>query len=233
MTLHSERFPGESNEYRTARDRLLTAEIELRKRIEEVAAMRRQLPLGGAVPEDYEFEEGPADLDETRAGRRVKLSQLFVRPSASLLLYSFMYGPEMEKACPMCTSFLDSLNGAAPHAIQRINLAVVAKSPIERIRAFARERGWRNLRLLSSAANSYNRDYHGETAEGAQIPAINVFVRRDGRTHHFFNAELLFAPVEPGQNGRQADLIWPLWSLFDLTPEGRGTDWYPKLAYGS
>jgi predicted dithiol-disulfide oxidoreductase (DUF899 family) len=133
----------------------------------------------------------------------------------------------------MCTSFLDSLNGAAPHATQRINLAVVAKSPIERIRAFARARGWRNLRLLSSAGNSYNRDYHGETSEGSQIPAVNVFVRRDGRPHHFFNAELLFAPVESGQNGRQADLIWPLWNLFDLTPEGRGTDWYPNLAYGS
>jgi len=232
MTLHSERFPGESAEYRAARDKLLTAEIELRKRIEEVAAMRRQLPLGGAVPEDYEFEEGAADLAQTGPGRKVTLSQLFVHPNASLILYSFMYGPKMEKACPMCTAFLDSLNGAAPHATQRINLAVVAKSPIERIRAFARERGWRNLRLLSSAGNSYNRDYHGETAEGAQIPAVNVFVRRDGRTHHFFNAELLFAPVEPGQNGRQADLIWPLWNLFDLTPEGRGSDWFPKLAYG-
>jgi predicted dithiol-disulfide oxidoreductase (DUF899 family) len=233
MTLHPERFPGESQEYRTARDKLLAAEIELRKRIEEVAAMRRKLPLGGAVPEDYEFEEGAADLDETRGGRRVKLSQLFVRANASLIVYSFMYGPKMDKACPMCTSFLDSLNGAAPHATQRINLAVVAKSPIERIRAFARERGWRNLRLLSSAGNSYNGDYHGETTDGSQIPAINVFVRRDGGTHHFFNAELLYAPVEPGQNGRQADLIWPLWNLFDLTPEGRGTDWYPKLAYGS
>ena len=232
MPLHSVRFPGESSEYRTAREKLLTAEIELRKRIEEVAAMRRQLPLGGAVPEDYEFEEGPADLDQPERGQRVKLSQLFVRPNASLIVYSFMYGPAMEKACPMCTAFLDSLNGAAPHATQRINLAVVAKSPIARIRAFARGRGWRNLRLLSSAGTSYNGDYHGETADGAQIPAVNVFVRRDGRTHHFFNAELLFAPFEPGQNGRQADLIWPLWNLFDLTPEGRGTDWFPKLAYG-
>jgi predicted dithiol-disulfide oxidoreductase (DUF899 family) len=231
--LHSERFPGESSEYRAARNKLLVAEIELRKRLEEVAAMRRQLPLGGAVPEDYEFEEGAADLGDARSVRRVKLSELFARANASLVLYSFMYSPAMPKACPMCTAFLDSLDGAARHATQRINLAVVAKSPIERIRAFARERGWRNLRLLSSAGNSYNSDYHAETGEGAQIPAINVFVRRGDATYHFFNAELLYAPSAPGQNGRQADLIWPLWNLFDLTPEGRGTDWYPKLAYGA
>jgi predicted dithiol-disulfide oxidoreductase (DUF899 family) len=230
--LHAARFPGESSDYRAARDDLLRAEMALRKRIEEVAAMRRDLPLGGVVPEDYEFTEGGADLDDTGSRRRVKLSGLFPRENASLVIYSFMYGPGMAKACPMCTSFLDSLNGTAPHATQRINLAVVAKSPIERIRAFARERGWRNLRMLSSADNTFNRDYHGETGEGSQIPAINVFVRRGGKVHHFYGAELLYVPAEPGQNGRQADLIWPLWSLFDLTLEGRGTDWYPKLSYG-
>lgn len=128
---------------------------------------------------------------------------------------------------------LDGLDGTALHAEQRINLVVVAKSPPERIRSFARQRGWRNLRLLSSAGNTFNRDYHGETAAGSQVPAINVFVRRGREINHFFNAELLYAPSEPGQNGRQADLIWPLWNLFDLTPEGRGTEWNPKLGYSS
>jgi predicted dithiol-disulfide oxidoreductase (DUF899 family) len=230
--LHAVRFPGESSNYRAARNDLLSAEMALRKQIEEVAAMRRELPLGGAVPEDYEFAEGGADLEDVRSKRRVKLSALFERQNASLVIYSFMYGPGMAKACPMCTSFLDSLNATAPHATQRINLAVVAKSPIERIRAFARERGWRNLRMLSSADNSFNRDYYGETGEGAQIPAINVFVRRKGKIHHSYGAELLYIAAEPGQNGRQADLIWPLWNLFDLTVEGRGMDWYPKLSYG-
>jgi predicted dithiol-disulfide oxidoreductase (DUF899 family) len=142
-----------------------------------------------------------------------------------------MYGPNMAKACPMCTAMLDALNGTAPHATQRINLVVVASSPLERIRAFARERGWNNLRLLSSAGNTYNGDYHAETAAGSQLPALNVFARHGGRVHHAFSTELLYTPSEPGQHGRHVDSIWPLWNLFDLTPEGRGSNWYPKLSY--
>ena len=229
-TLHKQRFPGEGRSYRVARNALLKAEIELRRKIESVAALRRKLPQGGPVPEDYEFEEGGADP----AGdvRRVKLSELF-RRDASLVIYSYMYGPAMAKACPMCTGILDSLDGAAPHVAQRVNLVVVAKSPIQRIRAIALERGWRNLRLLSSAGNSYNRDYHGEDAKGSQLPALNVFTRRGGKIYHAYCTELLFVAPERGQNGRHVDMIWPLWNLFDYTPEGRGTDWYPKLAYGT
>lgn len=126
---------------------------------------------------------------------------------------------------------LDGLDGNATHAAQRINLAVVAKSPIARIREFARGRGWRNLRLLSSAANSYNRDYRGETADGKQFPSLNVFVKRGDKIHHVYNTELAFAPRTKGQDPRHVDAIWPLWNLFDFTPEGRGADWYPKLEY--
>lgn len=233
VSLHSERFPGESEEYRNARDGLLKAEIELRRRLEDVAKLRRQLPPGGTVPQDYEFEEGAEDLGDQVTIRRVKLSELFTRPNDSLVMYSFMFGPKMPKACPSCTSILDGLNGTAPHAAQRINLVVVAKSPIKRIRAFARERGWHNLRLLSSANNSYNRDYHGEDKKDSQLPALNVFARRGGKIHHCYCTELLFAPFDQGQDGRHVDLIWPLWNLFDFTPEGRGTDWHPKLTYSS
>jgi predicted dithiol-disulfide oxidoreductase (DUF899 family) len=229
--LHSERFPGESPAYRKARNALLEAEIALRRQTEAVAALRRKLPAGGEVPQDYVFEEGAAGLSDNGATRQVKLSELFENPDASLVLYSFMYGPNMAKPCPMCTAMLDSLNGTAPHATQRINLAVVASSPLERIRAFARERGWTNLRLLSSAGTSYNRDYRGESEDGSQQPALNVFARHGGRTHHMFSTELLFVPSEPGQNGRHVDPIWPLWNLFDMTPEGRGGNWYPKLGY--
>ena len=231
--IHAQRFPGESAEYRSARDKLLKAEIELRRNLEKVAAMRRELPPGGPVPGDYVFDEGSADLGDAESVRQVRLSELFVRPKSSLVVYSFMYGPAMAKACPMCTAMLDSLDGAAPHVTQRVNLVVVAKSPIQRIRAYARERGWRNLRLLSSANNSYNRDYRGEDEKGSQWPALNVFARRGRGIHHTFCTELLFAPSEPGQNGRHVDLIWPLWNLFDFTPEGRGTDWHPKLKYES
>jgi len=150
MDWHSTvRFPGESAGYRAARDELLAAERNLRQQIERVAELRRKLPLGGAVAEDYVFEDG--------AGGLVKLSDLFSEGKDTLAPYSFMYGPAMKQACPMCTSFPDSLNGTAPHAAQRLNLAVVAKSPIERIREFARGRGWHHPRLLSSAGNTYNR----------------------------------------------------------------------------
>lgn len=227
------RFPNESAEYRSARETLLASEIELRRRLEEVAALRRTLPLGGRIPEDYVFEEGGRDLDDVETHREVRLSGLFAPGKDSLVLYSYMFGPAMRQPCVSCTSILDGLNGTAPHVMQRVNFAVVARSPIERIRSVARERGWRSLRLLSSARNSYNSDYRAETPKGDQLPALNVFVRRADGIHHFYNTELLYAPSEPGEDGRHVDLVWPLWNLFDLTPEGRGTNWYPRLAYES
>jgi len=216
-------FPSETKPYRRARNRLLRAEIALRRQVEKVAAMRRKLPAGGKVPQDYVFEEG----DPPHA---VKLSELF-GDRDTLVAYSFMYGPKMEKACPMCTSMLDGLNGNAQHIAQRANLVVIAKSPIARILEYARGRGWSNLRLLSAAGNSYNADYHGESAEGGQLPMLNVFVRRKGAIRHFYGTELLFAKPDPGQHNRHVDAIWPLWNLLDFTPEGRGKDWYPKLQY--
>jgi predicted dithiol-disulfide oxidoreductase (DUF899 family) len=222
---HSARFPGESSRYRTARGRLLAAETVLRRQVERVARMRRKLPLGGKVPEDYLFDE-PAE-------RQVKLSGLFRDKLDTLLIYSYMFGPQAKQPCPMCTSFLDSLDGAAIHLTQRVNLAVVAKSPIGRILEFARNRGWRRLRMLSSANNSYNRDYHGETPEGNQLPMMNVFVRREDGIYHSYATELQFMPPEKGQNQRHIDMMWPLWNVLDLTPEGRGADWYPSLTYPS
>jgi predicted dithiol-disulfide oxidoreductase (DUF899 family) len=228
--LHDKHFPGESAGYRKARNILLRSEIELRRQVERVASARRKLPLGGTMREDYAFEEGTADIADTTTVRRVRLSELF-GDKDTLVAYSFMYGPAMAKACPMCTSMLDGLSGQARHVAQRASLVVIAKSPIERIRAYARQRGWSGLRLLSSANNTYNRDYYGEGADGSQWPSLNVFVRRNGQIYHFYHTELLFPPAEPGQNHRHVDMIWPLWNLLDYTPEGRGKDWYPKLAY--
>ena len=227
---HDDRFPGESDDYRAARDRLLQAELDLRDRVEEVAALRRQLPQGGALKEDYVFDEGAADLADDTALTQTRFSELFAPGKDSLVVYSFMYAPEGQ-ACPMCATFLDSFNGSAPHIAQRINLAVVAKAPIGTIRAFARQRGWGNLRLLSSGGNAYNADYHAEREESGQIPALNVFRKSGAGIHHFYNSELLYAPFGPGGNPRHVDNMWPLWNLFDLTPEGRGEDWYPSVAY--
>jgi predicted dithiol-disulfide oxidoreductase (DUF899 family) len=173
---HSVRFPGESRKYRQTRNRLLLDEIKLRNQIEKVAALRRRLPPGGEVPQDYAFEEGALDLADRATVRQVKMSDLFQRGKDSLILYNFMYRLSMNQPCPMCTSLLDSLHGSVIHAAQRINFAVVAKSPIQRICDFARERGWTSFRMLSSANNTYNRDYQGETAAGDQMTALSVFV---------------------------------------------------------
>jgi predicted dithiol-disulfide oxidoreductase (DUF899 family) len=219
--LHPIRFPSETGAYRSARNALLLAERDLRERLESVAALRRQLPLGGRVKEDYVF---------AGATGRVRLSELFSPGKQSLIVYSFMYGPAAKQACPMCTSFLDGLDRYALHVGQRVDLAVVAKSPIERILAHAATRGWERLRFFSSATNTYNLDYAAETPDGAQIPACNVFTRTPEGIFHFWAAELLY--VQGAGHPRHVDLLWPVWSFFDLTPEGRG-DWMPKLWYDS
>ncbi len=215
-------FPNESPAYRQARDALLEAEVALRAQIEQVAEQRRALPPGGVVKEDYEFTEL---RDEGRI-RPVRLSELFGAHD-SLFLYSFMYGPDAEQPCPMCSSLLDALNGNAPHILLRTGFAVVARSPIERVAEFATQRGWRNLRIVSSHANSYNSDYFAEDADGDQMPMANVFVRGNDGIHHFWGTELFYADV-PG-HPRHVDLMWPLWNLFDTTPQGRGEDWFPPL----
>jgi predicted dithiol-disulfide oxidoreductase (DUF899 family) len=238
-------FPGESAEYRAARQRLLEEEIELRRATEAVAAMRRALPPGGIVPEDYVFQgQGAGGVVAD-----VKLSELFAPGKNSLVVYTFMFprdpgderpGPALgetarlplgEGPCPSCVAFLDQIDGAAEHASQLVNLAVVAKTPLPRLVTFAAERGWHRLRLLSSARSSYNRDYHGETAEGAQRPMLNVF-HRDGETiRHFWSSELFYAPTEPEQDPRHVGTLEPVWNLFDLTREGRPGNWDEQLAY--
>jgi predicted dithiol-disulfide oxidoreductase (DUF899 family) len=223
-TIHDIRFPNESAEYRAARDKLLEAEMALRRQTEAVAALRRALPPGGEIREDYVFDEG----DDARP---VRLSQLFGDKQV-LLLYSYMYGPAMERPCPSCTAMLDALDGEAPHIAQKVALAVAARSPIARILEFTKPRGWSQLRLISSANNSFHPDYHSETAEGAQRPILNVFSRGgDGVIRHRYATELAFAPTEPGQNARHIDSIWPLWGALDFSPEGRGADTQTKLSY--
>jgi predicted dithiol-disulfide oxidoreductase (DUF899 family) len=238
-------FPGESTEYRAARNRLLQQEIQLRRATEAVAAARRRLPPGGIVPQDYMFQA----QDPGGGLAEVRLSELFAPGKDSLLIYSMMFprasdddspGPRVgqtallplaEGPCPSCTAFLDQLDGAAEHASQRINLAVAAKAPIERVLTFAAERGWRRLRLLSTAGTTYNRDYLAETAEGEQQPMLNVF-HRDGNTiRHSWGSELFYAPADPGEDPRHVGTLEPLWNLFDLTPEGRPADWYEQLSY--
>jgi predicted dithiol-disulfide oxidoreductase (DUF899 family) len=213
------RFPNESDEYRRARKALLAEEIELRRHIERVAEQRRSLPAGGAVPKDYRFdgENGP-----------VSLSSLF-GDKQTLAVYSYMYGPQRQRPCPMCTSLLSAWDGVWADAEQRIALVAVARSPIERLSAFKKERGWRHLKIYSDASGDYTRDY--VSAEDADMPAFNVFSRRDGSIRHFWSGEMGGGTADPGQDPRGAPDLMPIWTIFDSTPEGRGSDWYPKLKY--
>lgn len=226
---HDKKFPNETEAYRTARNELLEAEINLRRQTEAVAAMRRNLPKGGKLKQDYVFEE----MDESGNIKQIKLSELFEPGKDSLIIYSFMYAPKNEKPCTSCNSIIDGIDGMVFHAEQRVNIAVVAKAPIEKLMQWAETRGWKNVHLLSSYHNTYNADYFGEDEKENQCPALNVFQKTDEGIFHFYATELLFAPAEKGQNGRHVDTIWPLWNLFDMIPEGRGTTWYPKHNYNN
>ena len=234
--LHHLTIPGESAEYRTARNKLLTEEMALRRQVESVAALRRALPAGGAVAQDYLFDgdEGP-----------LKLSDLFKPGKDTLAIYSFMFGPEKELPCTGCTHFLDGLEGMVQHLTQRINLAVVAKSPLPRLLALAQARGWRALPLLSTCGNSYDRDYFGDSSglpdalrkqqafkdgEEWDMPMLQLFQRRDQVIRHFWGSEMLYMPAEPGQEYRHIDALDALWNMLDLTPEGRG-NFQPQLSY--
>ena len=215
------RIPNESVAYREARTALLAEEIELRRHIERVAAQRRALPPGGPVTGDYRFEGegGPTDF----AG-------LF-GDKETLAVYSFMFGPERERPCPMCTNLLGAWEGNAADLDQRISLVVVARSPIAKLLAWKRERGWKSLRLYTDLTGAYSRDYRGLAPDGSEIPSFNVFTRRDGSIRHFWSGEMGGATADPGQDPRGAPDPGPMWGVLDDTPDGRGGDWYPSLTY--
>jgi len=215
------RIPGESAGYRAARTALLAEEIELRRQIERVAQMRRALPLG-AVVKNYSFvgEDGPTDLAAMFGDKE------------TLVVYTYMYGPQREKPCPMCTSLLSSWDGEANDIMQNVALAVTACSPIERLVAFKRQRGWRVLKLYSDPSQEFSRDFHAVSDNGGDDAGLHVFTRRDGTLRHFWSGEMDFSTADPGQDPRGAPDLMPLWTVLDCTPEGRKPDWFPKLDYG-
>jgi len=216
----SKPYPNDSEEYRRARTALLAEEIELRRHIERVAAQRRALPLGGVAP-DHAFR------DET--GSTVKLAALFGAHD-TLVTYFWMFGPQRTNACPMCTAFLGALDVPARDITQRVAFAVIGRSPVARQLAYARERGWRNLKFFETIGDGFARDYRGLTPDGDEMPALDVWVKRDGEVHHFWGSEL-GGTQDEGEDPRGAPDPTPLWNILDLTPAGRGTDWYPKLSY--
>ena len=218
----SKPYPNDSAEYRTARTALLVEEIELRRHIERVAAQRRALPPGGQA-RDYQFND--------EAGRTVGMADMFGSHD-TLVTYFWMYGPERERPCPMCTSFLGSIDIPSLDISQRIAIAVIGRSPVARQLAFARERGWKNLKFYATVGDDFARDYRGLAPDGSEWPALDVWVRGDGQVRHFWGGEL-GGTADPGQDPRGAPDPTPLWNILDLTPEGRGSDWYPQLDYAN
>ncbi len=216
----SKPYPNDSAEYRKARTALLAEEIELRRHIERVAAQRRALPPGGEA-RGYEFK------DEN--GKTLPMADLFGEHD-TLVTYFWMYGPERKQACPMCTAFLGAIDTPSRDIAQKVAIAVIGRSPVERQLAFARERGWRNLKFYATVGDAFARDYRGLAPDGNEWPALDVWIKRDGKVFHFWGSEL-GGTADPGEDARGAPDPTPLWNILDLTPAGRGSDWYPKLAY--
>ena len=213
-------FPNESAEYREARNALLAEEIELRRHLEHVAAQRRALPQGGEIPQDFDLisESGP-----------IRLSNLF-GDKDTLLIYSMMYGPQRKAPCPSCTSCLSGWNGTAVNLRERVAIAVTARSPIDRLVEYKKQRGFANLPFVSDTSGEYTRAY--VNPEDADIPGFSVFTRQDKTIRHFYSGEMGGDMADPGQDPRGAPDLDLLWQMLDWTPQGRGTDWYPKLSYG-
>lgn len=215
-------FPGESDAYRAARQTLLAEEIELRRHLTRVTAQRQALPPGPAIGKDYRF------LDAN--GAEVGLRDLF-GDHDTLVTYFWMFGPQRERPCPMCTNWLGAVNGNAADIKQRVALKIIGRSPVDRQLAFAQERGWRDLDFVQTVGDAYTDDLQLVDDKGGERPALIVY-RRDGdAVRLFWSSEMTGDMADPGQDPRDAPDIASLWTVLDLTPGGRGTDWYPKLSY--
>jgi predicted dithiol-disulfide oxidoreductase (DUF899 family) len=215
-------FPGESDAYAVARRALLAEEIEFRRHMTRVAAQRRALPPGPIIAKDYRFHDAN--------GADVGLINLFGEKN-TLVTYFWMYGPQRERPCPMCTNWLGAVNGNAADIGQRVSLKVLGRSSVERQKAFAQERGWKHLDFVQTSSDDYANDLGLLNADGTENPALVIY-RRDGdKVRLFWSSAMKLEMADPGQDPRDAPDIASLWNILDLTPEGRGTDWYPKLEY--
>jgi predicted dithiol-disulfide oxidoreductase (DUF899 family) len=202
------RYPNESRQYRDARDSLLNDEQELVDKVKAVAERRRNLPLGGELKENYVFEWAT----NGKVGKTVKFSELFADKN-TLLLYSFMFGPNWDKPCTSCTSLVDGFDRAWYSVTRHAAFAAIAKAPADRINAWAKQRGWSQIDLLSGYGSSFQADYkcQGES-DDMQSPVMLVFKRQAGKIYLFWSTERL---------SNHVDTVWAYWNLMDFTPEGR------------
>jgi predicted dithiol-disulfide oxidoreductase (DUF899 family) len=216
----SKPYPGDSAAYRKARTALIQEEIELRRQLWRVAELRRALPPGGEVAKPYRF------LDKD--GKSHALADLF-GAHGTLISYFWMFGPDRERPCPMCTALLDAFDAANRNLARRVTLAVIGRSPVSRQLAFAIERGWRFLTFYQCVGDDFPTDYRGLQADGEEWPQLDVWTRQGASVRHFWGASELSGTADPGQDPRNVPDPEALWTLLDLTPGGRGTDWYPTL----
>jgi predicted dithiol-disulfide oxidoreductase (DUF899 family) len=215
-------FPGASTQYDAARQALLAEEIELRRQMTRLVEQRRALPAGPVITKDYRFKD--------EQGQEVGLRELF-GDMDTLVTYFWMYGPQRERPCPMCTNWLGAVNANAADIKQRVALKILGRSSVERQVAFAVERGWRDLNFVQTIVDDYAKDLGILMLDGSEYPALVVFKRDGSQVRLFWASEMTQEMADPGQDPRDAPDIASLWSILDLTPHGRGTDWYPKLQY--
>ena len=203
------RYPNETREYRRARNALLEEEKALIAKVRSVAEMRRKLPLGGELKEDYVF----IGASDGELGQEFRLSELF-RGKKTLLLYSYMFGPNWDHPCPSCTSLIDGFDRASISVTRHAAFTVVAKAPAAQLNAWAKSRDWSHIHLVSAERNEYLRDYRcqDDESDASLQPVMHVFTRRDGGIYHFWASEM---------EGNHMDLVWAYWNLMDMTPEGR------------
>ena len=229
-TYRQTNLTNESAEYLAAREEVRLAEIDLLNARERVAELRRALPKGAELT-DYEFLEGPGSLEQgDEPVVKVRLSELFTAPDRPLVIYHFMFGKKQTVACPMCTAWIDGYNGVAHHLAQNVDFAIVAAADPAMLRAFARERRWDKLRLVSAGESTFKYDLGSEDKEGNQDSTISVFTKEnDGTLRHCYSGHPW---LDPEIKERGIDEMSPIWNVLDLTPQGRGK-FYTSLHYGT
>jgi predicted dithiol-disulfide oxidoreductase (DUF899 family) len=202
------RYPNESREYRAARDSLLKDEQELVDKVRSVAAKRRKLPAGGQLKEDYVFQWA----NDGKVGKPVKFAELF-GDKDTLLVYSWMFGPNWDHPCPSCTSLMDGFDRAWYSVSKDAAFVGISKAPAEKINAWAKQRGWSQIPLVSGYDSSFQADYkcQGES-DDMQLPVMHVFRKQGGKVFHFWATE---------RQENHVDTVWVYWNLMDFTPEGR------------
>jgi len=215
-------FPGESEKYLGAREALLAEEIEFRRHMTRLTEQRRALPPGPVIEKNYRFKDAN--------GAELGFLDLFGKHDA-LVTYFWMFGPQRERPCPMCTNWLGAVNGNTADIKERVAFKVLGRSPVPRQIAFAQERGWHELDFLQTIGDDYAKDIGALKSDGSEWAAIIVFKRDGDKVRLFWAAEMMPEMADPGQDPRNAPDVASLWSILDLTPGGRGKDWYPKLRY--